>query len=80
MSAKNLSPRMFCILGLILVAMFAALLYVTVSFENTLIGTCLALLALVCYIIFSMSNGWLNAVEAEQMKSDQTRFTLCQTH
>ena len=37
MSAKNLSPRMFCILGLILVAMFAALLYVTVSFENTLI-------------------------------------------
>ena len=75
MSAKNLSPRMFCILGLILVAMFAALLYVTVSFENTLIGTCLALLALVCYIIFSMSNGWLNAVEAEQMKSDQTRFT-----
>ena len=75
MSAKNLSPRMLCILGLIFVAMLAALLYVTVGFEKALIGTCLALLALICYIIFSMSNGWLNAVEAEQMKSDQTRFT-----
>ncbi len=75
MSAKNLSPRMLCILGLIFVAMLAALLYVTVGFEQALIGTCLALLALICYIIFSMSNGWLNAVEAEQMKSDQTRFT-----
>lgn len=75
MSAKNLSPRSLCVLGLILVAIIAVLLYLTVSFEKTLIGTCISLAALVCYIIFKMSNGWMNDVEAEQMKSDQTRFT-----
>lgn len=75
MSAKNLSPRSLCVLGLILVAIITVLLYLTVSFEKTLIGTCISLAALVCYIIFKMSNGWMNDVEAEQMKSDQTRFT-----
>ena len=58
-----------------MVAIIAVLLYLTVSFEKTLIGTCISLAALVCYIIFKMSNGWMNAVEAEQIKSDQTRFT-----
>lgn len=75
MSAKNLSPRSFCILGLICVAVIASLLYITVSWEKTLLGTSIALLALVCYIIFKMSDGWMNSVEAEQMKSDQSRFT-----
>lgn len=75
MSAKNLSPRSFCILGLICVAIIAGVLYVTVSWEKTLLGTSVALLALVCYIIFKMSDGWMNSVEAEQMKSDQSRFT-----
>lgn len=75
MSAKNLSPRLFCILGLICVAIIAGGLYVTVSWEKTLLGTSVALLALVCYIIFKMSDGWMNSVEAEQMKSDQSRFT-----
>lgn len=75
MSAKNLSPRSFCILGLICVAVIACLLYITVSWEKTLLGTSIALLALVCYIIFKMSDGWMNSVEAEQMKSDQSRFT-----
>lgn len=75
MSAKNLSPRLFCILGLICVAIIAGVLYVTVSWEKTLLGTSVALLALVCYIIFKMSDGWMNSVEAEQMKSDQSRFT-----
>lgn len=75
MSAKNLSPRSFCILGLICVAVIASLLYITVSWEKTLLGTSIALVALVCYIIFKMSDGWMNSVEAEQMKSDQSRFT-----
>ena len=75
MSAKNLSPRSFCILGLICVAIIAGGLYVTVSWEKTLLGTSVALLALVCYIIFKMSDGWMNSVEAELMKSDQSRFT-----
>ena len=75
MSAKNLSPRLFCILGLICVAVIASLLYITVSWEKTLLGTSIALVALVCYIIFKMSDGWMNSVEAEQMKSDQSRFT-----
>ncbi|HIR21787.1 MAG TPA: phosphate regulon sensor histidine kinase PhoR [Candidatus Aphodousia faecalis] len=75
MSAKNLSPRSFCILGLICVAIIAGGLYVTVSWEKTLLGTSIALVALVCYIIFKMSDGWMNSVEAEQMKSDQSRFT-----
>ena len=75
MSAKNLSPRSFCILSLICVAIIAGGLYVTVSWEKTLLGTSVALLALVCYIIFKMSDGWMNSVEAEQMKSDQSRFT-----
>ncbi len=75
MSAKNLSPRLFCILGLIFVAIIAILLYITVSWENTLIGTCLTLVLFICYIIFKMSDGWMNSIEAEQIKSDQTRFT-----
>ena len=75
MSAKNLSPRSFCILGLICVAVITSLLYITVSWEKTLLGTSIALVALVCYIIFKMSDGWMNSVEAEQMKSDQSRFT-----
>ena len=69
MSAKNLSPRSFCILGLICVAVIASLLYITVSWEKTLLGTSIALVALVCYIIFKMSDGWMNSVEAEQMKT-----------
>ena len=75
MSAKNLSPRSFCILGLICVAVIASLLYITVSWEKTLLGTSIALVALVCYIIFKMSDGWMNSIEAEQMKNDQSRFT-----
>ena len=76
MSAKNLSPRLFCILGLLVVVVIAALLYVTTaSYEKTLIGTCIALVALICYIIFKIGDGWMNSVEAEQIKSDQTRFT-----
>ena len=76
MSAKNLSPRLFCIFGLIVVVVIAALLYVTTdSYEKTLIGTCIALVALICYIIFKIGDGWMNSVEAEQIKSDQTRFT-----
>ena len=47
MSAKNLSPRSFCILGLICVAVIASLLYITVSWEKTLLGTSIALVALV---------------------------------
>ena len=75
MSAKNLSPRSFCILGLICVAVIASLLYITVSWEKTLLGTSIALVALVFYIIFKMSDGWMNSIEAEQMKNDQSRFT-----
>ena len=76
MSAKNLSPRLFCILGLIIVVVITALLYVTTaSYEKTLIGTCIALVALICYIIFKIGDGWMNSMEAEQIKSDQTRFT-----
>ena len=75
MSAKNLSPRSFCILGLVCVAVIAGILYVTVSWEKTLLGTSVALVALVFYIIFKMSDGWMNSIEAEQIKSDQTRFT-----
>ena len=41
MSAKNLSPRSFCILGLVCVAVIAGILYVTVSWEKTLLGTSL---------------------------------------
>ena len=75
MSAKNMSPRSFCILGLIFVAIISGWLYFTFSWEKTLLGTSVALLTLVCYIIFKMSDGWMNSVEAEQMKSDQSRFT-----
>lgn len=75
MSAKNLSPRIVCILGLVAVAVIAGFLFITVSWEKTLIGTCIALIALVCYIIFKMSDGWMNSIEAEQIKSDQSRFT-----
>ncbi|HIU37437.1 MAG TPA: phosphate regulon sensor histidine kinase PhoR [Candidatus Aphodousia faecigallinarum] len=76
MSAKNLSPRLFCILGLIIVVVITALLYVTTaSYEKTLIGTCIALVVLICYIIFKIGDGWMNSMEAEQIKSDQTRFT-----
>ena len=66
---------MYCILGLIGVLIIAGLLFLTVSFEKTLIGTCLAFLGLICYIIFKMSDGWMNSVEAEQIKNDQSRFT-----
>lgn len=75
MSAKNLSPRMFCVLGLICVFVIVGLLFLTTDFQNTLIGACIALLALIGYIIFKMSDGWMNSVEAEQIKSDQSRFT-----
>lgn len=75
MSAKNLSPRMFCISGLLVVIVISGLLYLTVSIEKTLIGTCLALAFLVCYIIYKMGDGWMNSIEAEQIKSDQSRFT-----
>ena len=75
MSAKNLSPRMFCVLGLVCVFVIVGLLFLTTDFQNTLIGACVALLALIGYIIFKMSDGWMNSVEAEQIKSDQSRFT-----
>lgn len=75
MSAKNLSPRMFCVLGLVCVFVIVGLLSLTTDFQNTLIGACVALLALIGYIIFKMSDGWMNSVEAEQIKSDQSRFT-----
>ena len=75
MSAKNLSPRMFCVLGLVCVFVIVGLLFLTTDFQNTLIGACVALLALIGYIIFKMSGGGMNSVEAEQIKSDQSRFT-----
>ena len=75
MSAKNLSPRMFCVLGLVCVFVIVGLLFLTTDFQNTLIGACVALLALIGFIIFKMSDGWMNSVEAEQIKSDQSRFT-----
>lgn len=75
MSAKNLSPRMFCVLGLVCVFVIVGLLFLTTDFQNTLIGACVALLALIGYIIFKMSDGWMNSVEAEQIESDQSRFT-----
>ena len=75
MSAKNLSPRMFCVLGLVCVFVIVGLLFLTTDFQNKLIGACVALLALIGYIIFKMSDGWMNSVEAEQIKSDQSRFT-----
>ena len=75
MSAKNLSPRMFCVLGLVCVFVIVGLLFFISYFQNTLIGACVALLALIGYIIFKMSDGWMNSVEAEQIKSDQSRFT-----
>ena len=75
MSAKNISPRLFCILGLVAVAVISGLLFLTTSLEKTLIGTCVTLIFLVCYIIYKMSDGWINQYEAEQMRSDQSRFT-----
>ena len=75
MSAKNLSPRMFCVLGLVCVFVIVGLLFLTTDFQNTLIGACVALLALIGYIIFKMSDGRMNSGEAEQIKSDQSRFT-----
>ena len=47
MSAKNLSPRMFCVLGLVCVFVIVGLLFLTTDFQNTLIGACVALLALI---------------------------------
>lgn len=66
---------MFCVLGLVCVFVIVGLLFLTTDFQNTLIGACVALLALIGYIIFKMSDGWMNSVEAEQIKSDQSRFT-----
>lgn len=75
MSTKNISPRLFCILGLVAVAVIAGLLFLTTTWEKTLIGACITLIFLVCYIIYKMSDGWINQYEAEQMRSDQSRFT-----
>ena len=77
MSAKNISPRLFCILGLVAVAVISGLLFLTTSLEKTLIGTCVTLIFLVCYIIYKMSDGWINQYEAEQMRSDQSRSIAC---
>ncbi|HIU84395.1 MAG TPA: phosphate regulon sensor histidine kinase PhoR [Candidatus Aphodousia gallistercoris] len=75
MPIKFLTPRQQTLLALAAVLIFGLFIYSITSLQTALIYTLVAMLALVCWICLKLTDGWLNANEADQLRHDQSKIT-----
>lgn len=75
MPAKDLTAKQRCLLGLILVAILATVMFLTSPLMVAMGVTLAALGLLVLYIVFNLSVHWVDVAEAIDYRQTQNRYT-----
>ena len=75
MPAKDLSAKQRCLLGLTLVAILAAVMFLSSPLMVAMGVTLAALALLVVYIVFNLSVHWVDVAEAIDYRQTQNRYT-----
>lgn len=75
MPAKDLNAKQRCLLGLILVAILATVMFLTSPLMVAMGVTLAALGLLVLYIVFNLSVHWVDVAEAIDYRQTQNRYT-----
>lgn len=75
MPAKDLTAKQRCLLGLILVAILAIVMFLTSTLMVAMGVTLTALGLLVLYIVFNLSVHWVDVAEAIDYRQTQNRYT-----
>ena len=68
-------PKYQTLLALAAVGLFGLFIYSITSWQTALLYTSAALVILVLWISFKLTDGWLNPNEADQLRHDQSKVT-----
>ena len=75
MPIKYMPPKYQTLLALIAVGLLGLFIYSITSLQTALLYTTAALVILVLWISFKLTDGWLNPNEADQLRHDQSKVT-----